>query len=191
MVLALLGWDPILYVKHSSTNGVLKSRYKKINIFVYILGRIPPTSFVSSARWSPILQADWLWCHSMQMVCTEYAVCVECTVCLFWKKLHRIKLHKYYKKTSWTVGGRPFFIVRHSVHYQIGPGILRFSVHILITILVLLYLCTNIPLCRVCHHHVLFRECYRLEWGRVGHPWLQRVHVYLVLHSGCALRSVS
>ena len=35
---------------HSSTNGALKSRYQKMNIFVYILGRIPPTSFVSSAR---------------------------------------------------------------------------------------------------------------------------------------------
>ena len=87
---------------HSSTNGVLKSRYQKMNIFVYILGRIPPTSFVSSARWSPILQAGWPWCHSIQMVCIEYTVCVECTVCLLWKKLHRIKLHKYYKKTSWT-----------------------------------------------------------------------------------------
>ena len=35
---------------HSSTNGVLKIRYKKINIVVYILGRIPPISFVSSAK---------------------------------------------------------------------------------------------------------------------------------------------
>ena len=39
-----------------------------------------------------------------------------------------------------------FFIVRHSLHYQIRPGILRFSVHILIALLVLLYLCTKIPL---------------------------------------------
>ena len=44
-------------------------------------------------------------------------------------------------------GGFLFFIVRHSVHYQIRPGILRFSVHILIALLVLLYLCTKIPLC--------------------------------------------
>ena len=43
-------------------------------------------------------------------------------------------------------GGRAFFIVRHSVHYQIRPGILRFSVHILIALLVLVYLCTKIPL---------------------------------------------
>ena len=76
-----------------------------MNIFVYILGRIPPTIFVSSAKWIPILQSGWLWCHSMQMVCTEYSVCVECTVCILWKKLHRIELHKYCKKTSWTVGG--------------------------------------------------------------------------------------
>ena len=41
-------------------NGALKSSYQKMNIFVYILGRIPPTSFVSSSRWSPILQAGWL-----------------------------------------------------------------------------------------------------------------------------------
>ena len=33
-------------------------------------------------------------------------LCVECTVCLLWKKLHRIELHKYCKNTSWTVGGR-------------------------------------------------------------------------------------
>ena len=39
-----------------------------------------------------------------------------------------------------------FFIVRHSLHYQIRPGILRFSVHILIALLVLVYLCTKIPL---------------------------------------------
>ena len=35
---------------HSSTNGALKSRYKKMNYFVYILGRIPPMIFVSSAK---------------------------------------------------------------------------------------------------------------------------------------------
>ena len=40
-----------------------------------------------------------------------------------------------------------FFIVRHSLHYQIRPGILRFSVHILIALLVPVYLCTKIPLC--------------------------------------------
>ena len=40
-------------------------------------------------------------------------------------------------------GREGFFIVRHSVHYQIRPGILRFSVHILIALLVLLYLCTK------------------------------------------------
>ena len=39
-----------------------------------------------------------------------------------------------------------FFIVRHSLHYQIRPGILRFSVHILIALLVPVYLCTKIPL---------------------------------------------
>ena len=33
--------SPLLRI-HSSTNGVLKSRYQKMNIFVYILGRIPP-----------------------------------------------------------------------------------------------------------------------------------------------------
>ena len=74
-------WWRLHYVEarvHSSTNGVLKSRYQKMNIFVYILGRILP-SFVSSARWSPILQAGWPWSHSMQMVCTEYTVCVEWT----------------------------------------------------------------------------------------------------------------
>ena len=85
---------------HCSTNGALKSSYKKMNIFVYILGRIPPTIFVSSVKWSPILQASWPWCHSMQMVCTKYSVCVECTVCLLWKKLQRIELHKYCKNTS-------------------------------------------------------------------------------------------
>ena len=42
-----------------------------------------------------------------------------------------------------------FFIVRHSLHYQIRPGILRFSVHILIALLVLLYLCTKITLCHL------------------------------------------
>ena len=117
-----------------------------MNIFVYILGRIPPTICVSSAKWSPILQTGWLWCHSMQMVCTEYSVCVECTVCLLWKKLHRIELHKYCKKDQLNSGRKSLFIERHSVHYQIRPGILRFSVHILIGLLVPVYLCTKIPL---------------------------------------------
>ena len=117
-----------------------------MNICVYILGRIPPTRFVSSARWSPILQAGWPWCHSMQMVCTEYAVCVECTVCLLWKKLHRIKYINITKRPVEQWEGGFFFIVRHSIHYQIGPGILRFSVHILLALLVPLYLWTKIPL---------------------------------------------
>ena len=39
-----------------------------------------------------------------------------------------------------------FFIVRRSLHYQIRPGILKFSVHILIALLVPVYLCTKIPL---------------------------------------------
>ena len=46
-------------------------------------------------------------------------------------------------------GREGLFIERHSVHYQIRPGILRFSVHILIGLLVALYLCTKIPLCTV------------------------------------------
>ena len=120
-----------------------------MNIFVYIPGRIPPTIFVSSAKWSPILQTGWLWCHSMQMVCTEYSVCVECTVCLLWKKLHRIELHKYCKKTSWTVGGRACLLKDTVYTTRSDLESLGFSVHILIVLLVPVYLCTKIPLCYV------------------------------------------
>ena len=50
------------------------------------------------------------------------------------------------QKDQLNSGMEGLFIEIHSVHYQIIPGILRFSVHILIGLLVELYLSTKIPL---------------------------------------------
>ena len=57
-----------------------------MNIFVYILGRIPPKKLLAQQSEAQYSRLAGLWCHSMQMVCTEYSVCVECTVCVSYER---------------------------------------------------------------------------------------------------------